>query len=96
MRKGIHPLRQWVNIITVKGGSFRLPMVGRFTRNELVLQVDPSVHPAWTGKKAELANTGQLAKFNSRFMDMSDLLEEPAAVAPAAARPPTEGSKKKK
>ena len=34
----------------------------------LQLDIDPSVHPAWTGGKSGLLDTGgQVARFNKRF-----------------------------
>ena len=37
----------------------------------LVLEIDPTSHPAWTGGKAQLQDGGRVAQFNKRFGGLS-------------------------
>ena len=37
----------------------------------LVLEIDPTSHPAWTGDKRALSDGGRVAQFNKRFGGLS-------------------------
>ena len=79
MRKGIHPLLRRLQLVTTQGASTSVwsPINARDGR--LLLAVDHNTHPAWTGRKAEVSNTGRVARFRQRFQP------EAAAAAAAAA-----------
>eukprot|EP00959_Pyramimonas_sp_CCMP1952_P458518 9476760-Pyramimonas_sp.AAC.5 len=55
-------------------------------------QMDQTNHYLWTGKKKELENKGQIAKFNVRFEEMSTVK---AQEAKEAAMKASEDEKKK-
>ena len=79
MRKGIHPLQRVVRIINTKGASCLAASVAQPAAGRIFLQYDTASHPAWTGRKAAVTNTGRVAKFNLRFGS-----QPPAAAATAS------------
>ena len=71
MRKDIHPEYHEINVAMTDGTEFKTRSTWGKEGDTMRLDIDPSVHPAWTGVQ-RLSNTGgQLSKFNSRFKGMS-------------------------
>jgi ribosomal protein L31 len=107
MRKGIHPLQRALTVINTKGASVTVLSTLRPPNGQLFLQSDTTTHPAWTGKRKELAATGRAALFKQKFdfslMDFrgGKTAAPKAAAAPAAApaaaktaKPATAGKKR--
>jgi ribosomal protein L31 len=84
MRKGIHPLLRALRIVDTQGGSSLSASVAPPPKGLYFLQHDTTNHPAWTRKKKETSNTGQVAKYNLRF---GGALGAPSAPPAAAADP---------
>jgi len=66
-KKGIHPLQRVLRIVNTKGASVTAYSVAQPAGGLAFLQHDSTTHPAWTGRKKEATNTGQVAKFRQRF-----------------------------
>ena len=84
MRKGIHPLMKRLTLVTSQGASSTIWSTMSARRGQLILQTDPSNHPAWTGRKAAVANTGRVARFRQRFEADAAASAQGAAGAAAA------------
>jgi large subunit ribosomal protein L31 len=71
MKDNLHPDYHEITVIMTDGSEF----VTRSTYGEagakLHLDVDPKVHPAWTGMHRMVDRGGQLDKFNKRFAGLS-------------------------
>ena len=68
MKSGIHPDYHMINVEMTDGTKFQT----RSTCDTLHLDIDPKVHPAWTGGNSRLLNEGgQVARFNKRFGGLS-------------------------
>ena len=87
MKDNLHPDYHDITVIMTDGTEF----VTRSTYGEkgakLHLDIDPKVHPAWTGQHRMVNRGGQLEKFNKRFAGISGKkadADAPAAAAPAA------------
>lgn len=84
MRKGIHPLLRTVRVVMRNGASFEIPTtMNRAT--PLILQSDPTTHPAWTGEKAGISMEdermqrvmGRLGGFVATDAMEEDTVEQP-------------------
>jgi large subunit ribosomal protein L31 len=67
MRKGIHPLLKRLTVVNAQGASTSVWSTMSARGGAIFLQSDPTTHPAWTGRKLAIANTGRVAKFRQRF-----------------------------
>jgi large subunit ribosomal protein L31 len=71
MKDNLHPDYHEITVIMTDGTEF----VTRSTYGEagakLHLDIDPKVHPAWTGLHRMVDRGGQLDKFNKRFAGLS-------------------------
>jgi ribosomal protein L31 len=83
MRKGIHPLQRALTIINTKGASTTVWSVARPPNGHYQLQSDTTTHPAWTGRRKEVAATGRVAQFKQRFA--ANLLSAASKQAPGRA-----------
>jgi len=85
MKDNLHPNYHEITVVMTDGSEF----VTRSTYGEagakLHLDIDPKVHPAWTGLHRMVDRGGQLDKFNKRFGGLSAKKGEASAEAPAAA-----------
>jgi large subunit ribosomal protein L31 len=85
MKDNLHPDYHDITVIMTDGTEF----VTRSTYGEagakLHLDIDPKVHPAWTGLHRMVDRGGQLDKFNKRFAGLSGAKKEEAAEAAAPA-----------
>jgi large subunit ribosomal protein L31 len=84
MKDNLHPDYHDITVVMTDGTEF----VTRSTYGQkgarLALDVDPKVHPAWTGMHRMVDRGGQLDKFNKRFAGLSGKKAEAAkAEAPA-------------
>jgi large subunit ribosomal protein L31 len=85
MKDSLHPDYHEITVIMTDGTEF----VTRSTYGEpgakLHLDIDPKVHPAWTGQHRMINRGGQLEKFNKRFAGISGKKDEAASADVAAA-----------
>lgn len=86
MRKGIHPLLRRLTVVDTRGASSHLWSCVSVPRAALLLQSDPSTHPAWTLRKAAATNTGRVALYRQRFaVSRAEDAPPPPTTTPAAA-----------
>ncbi|MEM6602544.1 MAG: 50S ribosomal protein L31 [Pseudomonadota bacterium] len=69
MKKDIHPERKVVEVVMNDGTKYHLLMALPNGAEKLVLDVDPTTHPAWKqdGKLHLTDTSGQVSKFNKKF-----------------------------
>ncbi len=85
MRDG-HPDYHEITVVMTDGTEFVTRSTYGKPGAKLHLDIDPKVHPAWTGQHRMVDRGSQLAKFNKRFSGIQGKKEE-AAAAPAAEKP---------
>ncbi|MDB5684874.1 MAG: ribosomal protein [Sphingomonas bacterium] len=72
MKKDIHPAYHMINVQMTDGSQFQTRSVWGKEGDTLQLDIDPTVHPAWTGGKSSMLDAGgQVARFNKRFGGLS-------------------------
>ena len=68
MKNDIHPEYHVIEVKLVDGSSVQMRSTWGAEGDTLTLDVDPSVHPAWTGGGARLMDTGgRVSKFKKKF-----------------------------
>ena len=68
MKSGIHPDYHMITVQLTDGTTYATRSTYGKEGDTLHLDIDPSVHPAWTGGKSSMLDTGgQVARFNTRF-----------------------------
>ncbi len=68
MKSGTHPDYHMINVQLTDGTTDATRSTWGKEGDTLHLDIDPSVHPAWTGGKSSMLDTGgQVARFNKRF-----------------------------
>jgi large subunit ribosomal protein L31 len=68
MKSGIHPDYHMINVEMTDGTKFQVRSTWGKEGDTLHLDIDPKVHPAWTGGNTRLLQEGgQVARFNKRF-----------------------------
>jgi large subunit ribosomal protein L31 len=67
MKPDIHPDYHEINIVMTDGTTFKTRSTMGKAGDTLRLDIDPKVHPAWTGQQRQVSSGGQVAKFNKRF-----------------------------
>jgi large subunit ribosomal protein L31 len=86
MKNDIHPDYHEITVIMTDGTEFVTRSCYGKPGARMLLDIDPKVHPAWTGQHRMVDRGSQLAKFNKRFAGISGKKDE-AKAAPAAATP---------
>jgi large subunit ribosomal protein L31 len=72
MKSGAHPDYHMINVEMTDGTKFQTRSTWGKEGDTLHLDIDPKVHPAWTGGNQKLLDTGgQVARFNKRFGGLS-------------------------
>jgi large subunit ribosomal protein L31 len=72
MKKNIHPDYHVIKVQMTNGTVFETRSTYGADGDTLTLDIDPTVHPAWTGGKSSMLDTGgQVARFNKRFGGLS-------------------------
>ncbi len=68
MKKQTHPDYHFVEVTLTTGESFKTsPTYGK-EGEKINLDMDPSTHPAWTGGKQKLLDTGgRVSKFKKKY-----------------------------
>ena len=75
MKSGIHPEYHMITVEMTDGTKFQTRSTWGKEGDTLHLDVDPKVHPAWTGGHQQLVDRGgRLSKFKNKFgfLDKSD------------------------
>jgi large subunit ribosomal protein L31 len=68
MKSDAHPNYHMIKVQMTDGTVFETRSTWGKEGDTLQLDIDPKVHPAWTGGNARMLDTGgQVARFNKRF-----------------------------
>ena len=68
MKKDIHPDYHVVDVKLVNGDVIQMRSTWGKEGDQLSLDIDPSVHPAWTGGGQRLMDTGgRVSKFKNKY-----------------------------
>lgn len=68
MKKDIHPNYHEVTVTMTDGSTFKTRTTWGKAGDTMTLDIDPLVHPAWTGAGHKLLDTGgQISKFSKRY-----------------------------
>jgi len=72
MKADTHPDYHMIKVQMTNGTVYETRSTWGKEGDTLQLDIDPSVHPAWTGGNAKLLDQGgQVARFNKRFGGLS-------------------------
>jgi len=99
MKNDIHPDYHEITVIMTDGTEFVTRSTYGKPGARMLLDIDPKVHPAWTGQHRLVDRGSQLAKFNKRFAGISgkkDEAKEGAAAPAEKIKVTTTAAKKKK
>jgi large subunit ribosomal protein L31 len=97
MKKDLHPDYHEITVVMTDGTEFVTRSTYGKPGARMVLDIDPKVHPAWTGQHRMVDRGSQLAKFNKRFSGISGKKDEAASgAAPAEKIKMTTGATAKK
>jgi large subunit ribosomal protein L31 len=68
MKQNIHPEYHFIDVKLTDGTVFRTRSTWGKEGEQLALDIDPSVHPAWTGGSSRLMDTGgRVTKFKNKY-----------------------------
>jgi large subunit ribosomal protein L31 len=68
MKKDIHPDYHFIEVKLTDGSTYRTRSTYGTADATLVLEIDPSAHPAWTGGAQKLMDTGgRVSKFKKKY-----------------------------
>jgi large subunit ribosomal protein L31 len=68
MKQNIHPEYHFIDVKLTDGTVFRTRSTWGKEGEQLALDIDPSVHPAWTGGSSRLMDTGgRVTKFKKKY-----------------------------
>jgi len=68
MRKDIHPDYHTINVKMTDGTVVEMKSTYGSEGETLALEIDPSVHPAWTGGNTRLMDAGgRVSKFKKKY-----------------------------
>ncbi|MDI3336559.1 50S ribosomal protein L31 [Defluviimonas aestuarii] len=68
MKKDIHPDYHMIEVKLTDGSTFQVRSTWGKEGDSMSLDIDPSVHPAWTGGSAKLMDTGgRVSKFKNKY-----------------------------
>jgi len=68
MRKDIHPEYHTINVKMTDGTMLEMKSTYGAEGDTLVLDVDPTVHPAWIGGNTRLLDAGgRVSKFKKKY-----------------------------
>ncbi len=72
MKTDVHPDYHMITVQMTVGTTFQTRSTWGKEGDTLQLDIDPSVHPAWTGGRGTMLDTGgQVARFIKRFGGLS-------------------------
>ena len=68
MRKDLHPDYHTIEVKLTDGTSYEMKSTWGKEGDVMQLDIDPKVHPAWTGGGARLLDTGgRVSKFKKKY-----------------------------
>ena len=68
MKKDIHPDYHMITVKMTDGTTFQMRSTYGAEGDTLTLDIDPTVHPAWTGGNTRLMDTGgRVSKFKKKY-----------------------------
>ncbi|MBL4807049.1 MAG: 50S ribosomal protein L31 [Rhodobacteraceae bacterium] len=68
MRKDIHPEYHEIDVKLTDGTIYKMKSTYGSAGDTLTLDIDPTVHPAWTGGSHRLLDTGgRVSKFKKKY-----------------------------
>ena len=68
MKKDIHPDYHVINVKMTDGTVVQMKSTWGAEGDQLALDIDPTVHPAWTGATSRLLDTGgRVSKFKKKY-----------------------------
>ncbi|RBI86229.1 50S ribosomal protein L31 [Rhodosalinus halophilus] len=68
MKKDIHPDYHMIDVKLVNGETVQMRSTWGAEGETMTLEVDPSVHPAWTGGGTRLMDTGgRVSRFKKKY-----------------------------
>ncbi len=68
MKNDIHPDYHMIDVKMTNGDVVKMRSTYGAEGDTLTLDIDPSVHPAWTGGNARLMDTGgRVSKFKKKY-----------------------------
>ncbi|PVA07243.1 50S ribosomal protein L31 [Thalassorhabdomicrobium marinisediminis] len=68
MKKDIHPDYHFIDVKMTNGDVVKMRSTWGSEGDQLALDIDPSVHPAWTGGSSRLMDTGgRVSKFKKKY-----------------------------
>ena len=68
MKQDAHPDYHFINVVMTDGTTYRTRSTYGAENAALALEIDPSVHPAWTGGSHKLMDTGgRVSKFKKKY-----------------------------
>lgn len=68
MKKGIHPEYHLINVRMTDGTMIQMKSTWGGEGDTLALDIDPTVHPAWTGGSTRLMDSGgRVSKFKNKY-----------------------------
>ncbi len=68
MKKDIHPDYHMIDVKMTDGTVVQMRSTYGAKGDTLALEIDPSVHPAWTGGNQRLMDTGgRVSKFKKKY-----------------------------
>ena len=69
--KGLHPDYHKITVVMTNGNEFETYSTYGKEGDRLVLDIDPTTHPAWTGGSQQLMDRGgRLSRFKKKFEGM--------------------------
>ncbi len=68
MKKDLHPDYHMIEVKLTDGTMLKMKSTWGSEGDTLALDIDPSVHPAWTGGGTRLVDTGgRVSKFKKKY-----------------------------
>ena len=68
MKKDLHPDYHTIDVKLTNGDVVQMKSTWGAEGDQLALDIDPSVHPAWTGGGQRLMDTGgRVSKFKKKY-----------------------------
>ncbi len=68
MKKDLHPEYHEIDVKLTNGDIIKMKSTWGSEGDTLALDIDPSVHPAWTGGTSRLMDTGgRVSKFKKKY-----------------------------
>ena len=72
MKKEGHPDYHFITVVMTDGSEYQTKSTYGKAGDRLVLDIDPKVHPAWTGGEGKsLDRGGRVSKFKKKFEEQN-------------------------